>query len=157
MTGFNHAATGALITVLVNPVLAVPLAFASHFVLDAIPHFGWEFNDDVFKRNRTKTFRAAVALETILVSTALIFLPIILRPTVDWWITLLVMLSALFMDLVWVYRGIREEITKKVKPRNKIMNIHLNVSHHHPHFPLGTIFELLYFAVALSLILLIAQ
>ncbi len=41
MTGFNHAVTGALIAGAVgNPFLAIPLAFASHFVLDAIPHFG---------------------------------------------------------------------------------------------------------------------
>ncbi|PID31992.1 hypothetical protein CR970_03235 [Candidatus Saccharibacteria bacterium] len=41
MTGVNHFAAGALIaTVTVNPWVAVPAAFFSHVVLDAMPHFG---------------------------------------------------------------------------------------------------------------------
>src|SRR3990167_2352233 len=41
MTATNHTLTGAVIALtLKNPALAVPLAFVSHFVLDAIPHFG---------------------------------------------------------------------------------------------------------------------
>lgn len=40
MTAPNHALTGALIGLSVsNPWLAIPLAFASHFVLDAVPHY----------------------------------------------------------------------------------------------------------------------
>lgn len=40
MTATNHALTGALIGLTIsNPVLALPLAFLSHFALDAIPHF----------------------------------------------------------------------------------------------------------------------
>lgn len=43
MTGTNHALTGAAIGIaLQEPLLIVPLAFASHFVLDAIPHFDHE-------------------------------------------------------------------------------------------------------------------
>jgi hypothetical protein len=41
MTGFNHALTGAAIGLaLQNPLLVIPVALASHFVLDVIPHFG---------------------------------------------------------------------------------------------------------------------
>lgn len=44
MTGFNHALTGAAIGLAVQqPLLVVPLAFASHFVLDALPHFNHPF------------------------------------------------------------------------------------------------------------------
>lgn len=40
MTAPNHALTGAVIGLAVtNPWLALPLAFLSHFVLDAIPHY----------------------------------------------------------------------------------------------------------------------
>src|SRR5262245_50011848 len=43
MTGINHVLTGAAIGLAVqNPWLAAPLALASHFVLDAIPHFDHE-------------------------------------------------------------------------------------------------------------------
>lgn len=45
MTAINHALTGALIGLTVsNPVLAVLLAFGSHFVLDSLPHFGDDHN-----------------------------------------------------------------------------------------------------------------
>src|SRR6478672_11642994 len=41
MTGTNHGLTGAAIALLVRePLLAVPLSFASHFACDAIPHYG---------------------------------------------------------------------------------------------------------------------
>ncbi|MFZ1324307.1 MAG: hypothetical protein WAQ57_04090 [Candidatus Saccharimonadales bacterium] len=37
----NHAAAGAGIALAVRqPLLALPLALASHFVLDALPHYG---------------------------------------------------------------------------------------------------------------------
>lgn len=41
MTGFNHALTGAAIGVALwqQPLLVMPIALVSHFVLDAIPHF----------------------------------------------------------------------------------------------------------------------
>lgn len=40
MTGLNHALTGAAIGLAVqNPLLVMPIAFASHFVLDSLPHF----------------------------------------------------------------------------------------------------------------------
>lgn len=41
MIGLNHVLTGAAIGIAVEqPVLVAALAFASHFVLDAMPHFG---------------------------------------------------------------------------------------------------------------------
>src|SRR5690242_2115662 len=40
MTATNHALSGAVIALAVkNPVLAIPLAFVSHFVLDLLPHY----------------------------------------------------------------------------------------------------------------------
>jgi hypothetical protein len=41
MRAINHALTGAAIGVLIGePVIAVPLAFVSHYVCDVIPHHG---------------------------------------------------------------------------------------------------------------------
>lgn len=40
MTATNHALTGAALSLLIKrPELAVPAAFLSHFVLDAVPHY----------------------------------------------------------------------------------------------------------------------
>ena len=44
MTATNHALTGAVIGLAIHqPLLALPLAFLSHFALDALPHFGTKY------------------------------------------------------------------------------------------------------------------
>lgn len=41
----NHALAGSIIALVVNePLIALSLAFASHFLLDALPHFGYPGN-----------------------------------------------------------------------------------------------------------------
>lgn len=62
MTATNHALTGAIIGLTIsNPVVAVAVAFLSHFVLDAIPHFG--VNEDFYT---TKPFRIMLVVDTLL-------------------------------------------------------------------------------------------
>lgn len=40
MLALNHAASATVIALsITNPILAVPLAFVSHFALDALPHY----------------------------------------------------------------------------------------------------------------------
>ena len=40
MTATNHVLTGILVvSVVSNPVIALPLALASHFAIDALPHY----------------------------------------------------------------------------------------------------------------------
>ncbi|MDQ5972291.1 MAG: hypothetical protein QG553_450 [Patescibacteria group bacterium] len=42
MTATNHVVFGALVaTVVQNPVIAIPVALASHYALDALPHFDY--------------------------------------------------------------------------------------------------------------------
>lgn len=40
MIGFNHAVVGGFIGKFLPLPIALPLAFASHFVLDMLPHYG---------------------------------------------------------------------------------------------------------------------
>lgn len=43
MTGFNHGMVGAVIALSVKqPMLAIPLSLASHYLADFIPHYGFE-------------------------------------------------------------------------------------------------------------------
>ena len=47
----NHMVTGAVIALVVKqPALALPLAFLSHFVLDALPHYGERGEEQMFSR-----------------------------------------------------------------------------------------------------------
>lgn len=70
MTATNHAVTGALIGLIIGqPELALPLAFLSHFVCDAIPHYGNEKSktwSKSFKRMLTIDGALCIALVAIL-------------------------------------------------------------------------------------------
>jgi hypothetical protein len=47
MRAINHALTGAIIGLSVSdPLIALPVSFLSHYVLDAIPHHGQKKVDD---------------------------------------------------------------------------------------------------------------
>lgn len=65
MRAINHALTGAVIGLSVsNPVVALPLALASHFICDAIPHYGEALNaDDAI---RTRSFASLLTLDALL-------------------------------------------------------------------------------------------
>ncbi len=40
MTASNHVIAGALIgSIIVNPIVAIPVALGSHFIMDALPHW----------------------------------------------------------------------------------------------------------------------
>ena len=64
MTATAHAlVSGAIAASVQNPSLAIPLAFVSHFVMDAVPH--WDFGTNWRSRTKTKTGVVAI-FDTIL-------------------------------------------------------------------------------------------
>lgn len=63
MIGFNHGLTGGLIAGILPLPLAIPLALTSHFILDALPHYGI-LNHTRDKSNFWKIFFVADALAT---------------------------------------------------------------------------------------------
>ncbi len=61
MTGLNHAVTGAVVAAAINqPAVALPAAFLSHFVIDAIPHY-----DYVHLLNHRRLLRSFIAFDAI--------------------------------------------------------------------------------------------
>lgn len=59
MTATGHAIIGTVIAAKVgNPALAIPLAIASHFVADAIPH--WDTATNIKKKGVKKVFTQTV-------------------------------------------------------------------------------------------------
>ena len=72
MTATAHAlVSGAIAASVQNPTLAIPLAFVSHFVMDAIPH--WDFGTNWRTRAKAKTGIVAI-FDTILGFTLTYFL-----------------------------------------------------------------------------------
>lgn len=96
MLGFNHTIAGVLIAVAVKePLLVAPLAVASHFAMDALPHHG---NDPAFIRG-TASYNRKVVLDGIL-SLLVYAAAIIMWPTLFGIITVGAFF-AILPDLFW--------------------------------------------------------
>ena len=109
MIGVNHYLAGVGIAVVCkNPLLAVPVAFASHFVLDVLPHFG--LNKDV--PNRGKILGRVGYVDAVLILGAAI-LTTMNYPL--WYI--LIGLVAMSPDFAWIYRFVVQEKFGTLPPR----------------------------------------
>jgi len=109
MTASNHVVTGALIGAIVPvPVVAIPLALASHLVLDASPHFG--------SKNMTLTDTKFMAIlgTDIFVSLMILSAVYIARPT-NWILMLVCAVVSASPDLVWLPYWIKELRGKNFK------------------------------------------
>lgn len=147
MTATNHVLTGAVIaTVVASPVIAVPLAFASHFVLDAIPHFGIH-EDDTLKRNGHWLFRSVVVTDTVLTIAALALVPIALHNHVNAWAVLAAMFAALLPDLLWIPHFIHEVRHNIARARTTFMIWHQQIQWSET--PWGLLVEMMWAAAAI--------
>lgn len=69
MTATAHALVGAAIAKAIpNPAIAIPLAFASHFIMDAVPH--WDFGTNWRTRSKNMTGALAIAETTLGITLA---------------------------------------------------------------------------------------
>lgn len=122
MTLTNHLLTGAALAKFLPLPITIPLAFASHFVLDALPHFGYKTMEE---RIRHTGISGTVLILDIIAAAA----------TTDWLIKnghetwLIVGLVAYSPDILWIYRFTVEEKFGKVKPTkgNRFIQFHRNI------------------------------
>lgn len=97
MTASNHVAAGALIAAaLPQPALAIPLAFISHFVMDALPHYGDNDNHSWLNRH----FKYVLGVDMLL--TSAILLTLIAAQPVGWVLLVICGLVAVSPDILWV-------------------------------------------------------
>jgi hypothetical protein len=130
VTAPNHALTGALIGLTVsNPALALPLAFLSHFVLDALPHYDppKTSNADLF---RTRRF----VLEFIVMGAglcfALVLLLAVVRPA-HWILAAVCAFVATVPDLLWLPRFLSARRTgKDTIPQQAFFQFHDRIQRH---------------------------
>lgn len=73
MTLTTHAVVGAsLITLFPNPAVGLPLAFVSHFLLDAIPHWDYSLessNEDADFKKKTLIFTKKTWFDLVKIGT----------------------------------------------------------------------------------------
>lgn len=100
MTATNHVLAGAIIVAFIDkPLVALPLAFLSHFVLDMIPHFGW-------KGLKNGNFLYVLATDVALATAVLISIFVLQLPNWQWLIAGGIIASS--PDLIWLYYWVYE-------------------------------------------------
>lgn len=104
MTATNHALTGAVIGLVVGqPLIALPAALASHFICDALPHFGSSLPDKV--RLKSIGFRNYLVLDASL--CVLLVLSLAIFQPQHWFLASVCAFLATSPDLLWLNRYLK--------------------------------------------------
>lgn len=132
MLAINHTLTALLIAVTVKkPELVVPIALASHFVLDVIPHYG----------EHEKVSRGSSFYNLKIIADGLLSLLVVVL-AINHWPNLagIIVLSAFFSilpDLIWPLAL----VVKKQGPLWEFFKFHKQIQHESPN---GIIIELIW-------------
>ena len=127
----------ALLAVTRQPAMVLPMAFVSHFVLDALPHYGQLYED------RKRLFRSIVTVDTILLLSLLVY-GIVQQE----WLWIAAGLAALSPDFVWIYRFIVLEKFGKLRwqpVQNRFNRFHAWIQKHE--FKNGVYIEVAYLCI----------
>jgi hypothetical protein len=143
MLSLNHGLTGIVLGAYLPLPVAIPVAFASHFVMDALPHYGIAQE----KRNASRTYKLIVACDTLL---ALAFAAALI-PLQKWnmeitgWV-------AYGPDALWVAHYFKNGRNLYIQPKHWFLRFHQRIQRYER--PWGIIVELAYLAIMLPLVLL---
>jgi hypothetical protein len=104
MRAINHAMTGALIGLSIGkPVVALPAALASHFIMDVVPHHGSSKPDD--EALRSKLFAPVLLTDAILCGLLVLLLAI--KQPLHWQLAAICAFVAAAPDFLFVKRYIQ--------------------------------------------------
>lgn len=123
MIATNHGLFGASIAIVLHnyPAVALPLAFMSHFMLDALPHSGF---DDVGGHLKVpkRVFFSTLALDATLLFASFLLLVFSSAP----WLVFACWFLAGSPDLAWAYRYVIKEKLGKLKeaPKHGLNKFH---------------------------------
>lgn len=147
MTATNHALTGTAIGLLVGqPLIAIPAAIASHFVCDALPHFGRTMPDTkVLKSNGFRTYLIAEAA----ICFSIVVCLAVFQPQ-HWLVAAFCAFFAASPDLLWINRYLKARAGKKWR-RSRYAKFAGNIQWFQR--PIGAAVEVAWFASALLIIL----
>lgn len=163
MTATNHALTGALVALVVKkPELSIPLAFASHFALDVIPHYNppevqkrsfTNFVDRWSEKLSQTSFVIVFAVDMLLLAIILLATLFIKSSDVSKWTVFFSAVAAISPDFVGgrylLYQILRIKIQKPTK-LNPFSRFHLWLQWMER--PWGMIVEIFWFLLMIGLI-----
>jgi len=116
MTVTNHAITAANISLAFQKWWVIPVVFASHFVLDSLPHYGEE------PGGRGKRFITIQAIDATLL--VVVFFLALSNPANNNLVVWLAMVTAISPDIIWVYRFVHEQRGKINMPVSSFSKFH---------------------------------
>jgi hypothetical protein len=124
VTAPNHALTGALIGLSIsNPLLALPLAFLSHFLCDAIPHYDRPEQDSALRIGSKRLFYELVVIGAL--GCFLVVLYLTLVQPMHWVSAAVCAFLAASPDLFWMPRFFHVRKTGKDIPlTNPFLRFH---------------------------------
>jgi len=122
MFATNHGLAGIVIGATLSAPVAVPIAFVSHFIMDAIPHYGV----DGKTRNSNLNYQKIVHIDTAI---ALSFA--VITAAVGRWDMFFVGWVAYSPDIYWVYMHFKEKKNFDLKPNNKFAKFHQKIQREH--------------------------
>lgn len=145
MNTVNHAAVGAIIALIIKqPVLALPIAFLSHFVLDALPHFGYKGHGGYGGALKHKLTYGFLVFDVV--GIGFLFYLLWGQPT----IVLLCSLVAILPDALHIYRYFWFERKGLDPPGEWFAKWHRKIQWCER--PWGFVIEIIFATVALSII-----
>jgi hypothetical protein len=129
-------------SIISQPLLSIPLAFASHFVCDTIPHFGINMK---FGSKAMYTWLTVDGIAAVCFGLLLLFYgvasPLIL---------FIAGFAAMSPDLAWLYYGLRGDHTK-IHPHDYLSRFHSKIQWYQK-VP-GIYIELLWAALMIAVII----
>lgn len=146
MTATNHALTGAVIGLAVGqPFIALPAALASHYVCDALPHYGT--NLPMEKLFKTRAFRDYLVAEA-LICALLVGLLALTRPQY-WLLAAVCAFVAAAPDLMSINRYVT---MRSGKPWKASWYSRFAIRIQWFERPIGAVVEVAWFAAAVTLL-----
>jgi hypothetical protein len=150
MTTSNHVLTGAVIAVWIkNPPAVIALSYLSHFLIDALPHFGSPHLKGLVDSVNHWTFKLGIILEFLILIPVILIIFNLTSGVVSAWLVTASMVAADLPDLMWIPVYIYEKKTKKNKKLGKIASFHSRVQWHQYW---GIVTELSWLIIMLTLI-----
>lgn len=121
MTATSHATIGALIAASIKrPEVALPLAFFSHFVADAIPHYGFAGHGGFGPALKHKSGKWVGITDPIFLIS---LMTLLLHLGASWYVFVAAILACT-PDIEWFFAFLFYERKGKKPPRSPIANFH---------------------------------
>ena len=140
MLATNHAFAGSIIGAILPLPVAIPVAFASHFVMDALPHYGISHS----KRNKHAVYRLIVFSDTFIALSYAAAATVLHKWNMEicGWV-------AWSPDLVWVVYYLTHNRDLHIKPKNSFMRFHKSIQRYER--PWGIVIDLAFATVLIPL------